>query len=59
MPVLSEFGGIIPRMSWHALPMTNATIAHDIKLRNGKIEPWRERSVVHPGTLILFNTEKK
>ena len=49
MPVLSEFGGIIPRMSWHALPMTNATIAHDIKLRNGKIEPWRERLAVGTG----------
>lgn len=39
---LSHFGGIIPRVADHALGPTQATIAHDVKLRNGRIEPWRE-----------------
>lgn len=39
---LSHFGGIIPRLQDHALAPTQATIAHDVKLRNGRLEPWRE-----------------
>lgn len=46
MPVIKQFGGIIPRVSWHQLPLENATIAHDVKIRNGKLEPWRERLAV-------------
>lgn len=46
MPIISNFGGIIPRAAWHDLPLTNATIAHNVKLRNGKLEPWRERLAV-------------
>ena len=46
MPIISSFGGIIPRMAWHNLPLTNATIAHNVKIRNGKLEPWRERLAV-------------
>lgn len=46
MAVLEQFGGIIPRLPWHKLPKTNATIAHDVKLHNGKLEPWRERRAV-------------
>lgn len=40
--VLDDFGGIIPRLSAHKLPATGAEIAHNVKLRNGRIEPWRE-----------------
>lgn len=43
MPTITQFGGIIPRAPWHVLPLNNATIAHDVKLRNGRLEPWRER----------------
>lgn len=39
---LSHFGGIVPRLSDHALSPVQATIAHDVKLRNGRIEAWRE-----------------
>lgn len=46
MAIISSFGGIIPRLPWHSLPLTNATIAHDVKIRNGKLEPWRERLAV-------------
>lgn len=41
--ILRQFGGIIPRQSRHLLPLEQATIAHNVKLRNGRIEPWRER----------------
>lgn len=40
---LSSFGGIIPRRSPHTLPSFQASVAHDIKLRNGRLEAWRER----------------
>lgn len=50
MPIISSFGGIVPRLPWHSLPVTGATIAHDVKLRNGKLEPWRERLAV--GTAV-------
>lgn len=50
MPIISSFGGIIPRASWHSLPLTNATVAHDVKIRNGRLEPWRERLAV--GTAV-------
>lgn len=30
-------------MAWHRLPLESATVAHDVKLRNGRLEPWRER----------------
>lgn len=40
---LSTFGGIAPRTSEHLLGKTSATIAHDVCLRSGRIEPWRER----------------
>lgn len=46
MPIINKFGGIVPRAAWHSLPLTNATIAHDVKLRNGKLEAWRERLAV-------------
>lgn len=36
----SSFGGLIPRRSDHALPAVSATVAHDVKLRNGRIEAW-------------------
>lgn len=50
MAIISSFGGIIPRVAWHNLPLTNATVAHDVKIRNGKLEPWRERLAV--GTAV-------
>lgn len=37
---MSSFGGLIPRRSDHALPAVSATVAHDVKLRNGRIEAW-------------------
>lgn len=40
--ILDEFGGIIPRAPAHKLPNKGATVAHNVKLRNGFIEPWRE-----------------
>lgn len=40
--VLSSFGGIIPRLSEHMLAPTQASIAHDVNLRNGKLEAWHE-----------------
>ena len=43
MPTISNFGGIVPRVPWHLLREEQATVAHDVKLRNGKIEAWRER----------------
>ena len=46
MPTIKSFGGIIPRLSWHSLPMENASIAHDVKIRNGKLEPWREKLAI-------------
>jgi hypothetical protein len=50
MAVLEQFGGIVPRLPWHMLPKTSATIAHDVKIHNGKLEPWRERKAV--GTAV-------
>ena len=44
MPAISSFGGIFPRLAEHNLPANAATVAHDVKLRNGKIEAWRERN---------------
>lgn len=46
MAVFNSFGGIQPRVAWHSLKATQATIAHNVKLRNGKIEAWRERKAV-------------
>lgn len=40
---LASFGGIVPRVSEHSLSNTAATIAHDVKLRNGRIEAWKEK----------------
>lgn len=39
---ISSFGGIVPRLSDHSLPANAASIAHDVRLRNGRIEAWRE-----------------
>ena len=39
---IQYFGGISPRIPDHRLPLVNATIAHDVRLRDGKIEPWHE-----------------
>lgn len=46
MPSINVFGGIIPRASWANLPLDNATVAHDVKIRNGKLEPWREKLAI-------------
>lgn len=46
MPVINTFGGIFPRTAWHTLPENAATVAHDVKLRNGKLEAWRERESI-------------
>lgn len=39
---LSNFGGLMPRYSPHNLTTIAASKAQDVKLRNGRIEPWRE-----------------
>lgn len=39
--VISNFGGIVPRLSAHNLDNINALIADSVKLRNGRLEPWR------------------
>lgn len=40
--LLAHFGGIIPRLAEHMLGPNQATMAHDVKLRNGRLEAWRE-----------------
>lgn len=39
---IANFGGLVPRLSAHNLGEIHASIAHDVKLRNGRLEPWRE-----------------
>ena len=39
---IDKFGGIIPRQPEHSLDITQATIAHDVRLRRNRIEAWRE-----------------
>lgn len=39
---IGSFGGIVPRQSDHNLSVVNARKAHDVKLRNGRIEAWNE-----------------
>lgn len=39
--VFSSFGGIVPRLSEHSLGNLNARVADTVKLRNGRLEPWR------------------
>lgn len=51
MPVLQSFGGIVPRVPWHRLQDNEATIAHNVKLRNGKIQAWRERKPIAMGVM--------
>lgn len=51
MATFPSFGGIIPRVAWHSLPENGATEAHDVKLRNGKLEPWRDRLPVQLATM--------
>lgn len=56
MPSITRFGGIIPRKSWHLLQDNEATVAHDVKLRNGRLEAWREKRVIgqgEPGAVTL------
>ena len=38
-----EFHGIFPRITEDNLPTNSATVAHDVNLRSGRVEPWRER----------------
>lgn len=44
--VFNSFGGIVPRAANHEFGYKTALIAHDIKLRNGIIEPWRETQCI-------------
>jgi hypothetical protein len=46
MPVIKEFGGLIPRYGDHLKPLGAASRAENVKLLNGRLEPWRERSLV-------------
>lgn len=55
--VFSSFGGITPRLSEHALPPSGAVIAHDVKLRDGKLAPWRipcDMADAVPGAMTLY-----
>ena len=38
--VFSGFGGLVPRLAEHQIGAFGATMAHDVKLRNGILEPW-------------------
>lgn len=40
--IFQSFGGIVPRLAEHFLAANQATIAHDCKLRDGVLAPWRE-----------------
>lgn len=40
--VLNTFGGITPRSPEHRQRSTSARVAHNVKLRNGVVESWRE-----------------
>lgn len=46
MAIIQSFGGIVPRFSKHLLDANMATEARDVKLRNGRIEAWREKVVM-------------
>ena len=39
---ITQFGGIIPRTPEHNLAVTQATLALNVNLRRGQLEPWRE-----------------
>ena len=39
---ITQFGGIIPRTPEHSLAVTQATLALNVNLRRGQLEPWRE-----------------
>ena len=41
--ILDRFGGLVPRLSPHKLKPQQASLAHNVKLRNGRLVPWRER----------------
>lgn len=51
MPVIELFGGLVPRLSKHKLSADAATVAHDVKLRSGKLEAWREKKELHSGLI--------
>lgn len=65
--LINQFGGIVPRHPEHLLNISQATIAHNVRLRHGKLEPWRERQafaaatsstkcfILHGCTPINFN----
>lgn len=40
---IRDFGGIAPRIPEHAQGATSAHVAHDVKLRNNRLEAWREK----------------
>ena len=40
MPVINRFGGIYPRLPEHLKPEGSAVRAHNVRLRDGRLEPW-------------------
>lgn len=44
--VFNSFGGIVPRSPEHNFGHATALVAHDVKLRNGIIEAWRETQCI-------------
>lgn len=57
--IIHDFGGLIPRLPWNRLPENSATIAHDVKLRNGKLEAWRERESIGYGVADAISLVSK
>lgn len=58
MPIIPSFGGLIPRQSWHLLPENAATVAHNAKLRNGRLEAWSEKvpvAIAPSDSLTFYN----
>lgn len=48
MPVIAKFGGLVPRFADHLLEDGQASVAHNVKLRSGKISSWREKLYLEP-----------
>lgn len=50
MAVINSFAGLFVRTSDHLLPDNAAKIALDVKLRNARLEAWREKAYLYPAT---------
>lgn len=48
--VIPRFDGIVPRQPETQLTISQATVAHDVRLRDGRLEAWREPCLYHEFT---------